>query len=123
MHESIIHLANQCVNIQYVVIFITGEDTVLSVNAHLKPLKRAIWEARAIWPVIGRALPGISEGTMLAIHDKDDDECLHMVLSLWIHSGKATIRDLLRALADETVDRNDITNEIHVLKGKDHVVQ
>ena len=120
VHVSIIHLANQCVNIQYVVIFttVTGEDTVLSVDAHLKPLKRAIWEARAKWPVIGRALPGISEGTMLAIHDKDDGDCLHRVLSLWIHSGKATISDLLQALADETVKRNDIKNEIHILKGK-----
>ena len=99
-------------------VFITGEDTVLSVAAHLKPLKLAIWEARAKWPVIGRALSGISEGTMLAIHDKDDGECLNEVLSEWIHTGKATIRDLLRALADKTVKRNDITNEIHVLKGK-----
>ena len=98
--------------------FITGEDTVLSIDAHLKPLKLAIWEARAKWPDIGRALPGISEGTMLAIHDKDDGDCLHKVLSLWIHSGKATIRDLLWALADKTVYRNDITNEIHILKGK-----
>lgn len=105
-------------NFQFVVMFNTGENTVLSIDTHLEPVKRAIWEARSQWPAIGRALPGISEGTMLTIHDKKDDECLHTVLSFWIQSGNATILDLLQALTDETVAREDIKNEIHILKGK-----
>ena len=90
---------------------------MLSVGTHLQPVKRSVWKTRSLWKEIGRAL-GISDDTISTIHYTDDGECLNKVLSLWIYSGKATIRDLLRALADKTVKRNDIKNEINVLKGK-----
>ena len=112
-----IHLANQCINIQYEVIFITGEDKVLSIDTHLQPVRSSIWSTRSLWKEIGRAL-GISDDIIRTIHYTDDGECLNEVLSKWINSGKATISDLLRALANKTVDRNDIKNGIHVLKGK-----
>ena len=95
---------------------------MLSVGTHLQPVKHAVWKARSLWKEIGRAL-GISDDTISTIHYTDDGECLHKVLSEWIHSGKATIHDLLQALADKTVERNDIKNEIHVLKGKSYTVQ
>ena len=90
---------------------------MLSIDTHLQPVKHAVWKAQSLWKEIGRAL-GISNDIVCTIHCTDDGECLHTVLSKWIHSGKATISDLLLALADETVERNDIKNRIHVLKGK-----
>ena len=90
---------------------------MLNIDTHLQPVRHAIWKARSLWKEIGRAL-GISDDIIRTIHCENDGECLNEVLSLWIHSDKATISDLLRALAKKTVDRNDIKNKIHVLKGK-----
>ena len=98
-------------------IFLAGEDKVLNIDTHLQPVKHAVWTARSLCKEIGHVL-GISDDTIRTIHCTNDGECLNEVLSLWIHSGKATISDLLRALANKTVDRNDIKNEIHILKGK-----
>ena len=81
-------------------------------------MKRAIWEARARWKDIGRALD-LSEGTIDSIHEREDGESLHKVLQKWMQSGKATIQDLLNALEDPTVDRTDIANEIRSLEGSD----
>ena len=120
LHVSvIIHIANQyiCQHSVCGYIFITGEDKVLTIATHLQPVKSSIWKARSLWKEIGRAL-GISDDIICTIHCAKDGECLNEVLSRWIHSGKATISDLLLALANKTVDRNDIKNEIHVLKGK-----
>ena len=81
-------------------------------------MKKAIWEAREQWRDIGRAL-NISDGTIRAIHEPNDGESLHEVLSQWIKSDKATIHDLLQALEDVTVNRTDIANQVRGLKGKD----
>ena len=82
-------------------------------------MKGYIWEARAQWKNIGRALD-IPEGTIRSIHEDDDGESLHQILTHWIHAGTATIQDLLKALKDSTVGRKDIVNEILSRKGKCH---
>ena len=89
---------------------------ILKIDSDLQRVKGYIWEARAQWKNIGRAL-GISEGTINTIH-VDDDESLHQILTRWIQSDRATIQDLLTALEDPTVGRNDIVNEILSRKGK-----
>ena len=81
-------------------------------------MKRAVFEARSQWKAIGRAL-GLTDGTIDSIHDQDDGECLHKVLSKWMHSGGATIHGLLDALEDITVDRRDIAHKIRSLKDED----
>ena len=87
-------------------------------SEHLQHVKKAVWEARPQWKDVGRSL-GMNDGTICSIHDSDDGECLHKVLSLWIHSGKATIYDFLKALEDKTVGRHDIAHEIRARKGED----
>ena len=84
-------------------------------------MKGCIWEARAQWRDIGRALD-IPDGTIRSIHEPSDGESLHHILTLWMHSGTATIQDLLTALEDPAVDRRDIVNEILSRKGKCHSV-
>lgn len=96
-----------------------GGATILDINTHLKPVKEAIWDARSKWRDIGRLLPGLTEGTIATIHDLDDNESLHKVLSLWMHSGNAMIQDILKALEHVTVSRVDIAKKIRALKGKD----
>ena len=92
--------------------------TVLEVDTHLRPLKKAIWEVRAQWRDIGRALD-LSDGTIESIHEANDGESLHKVLSQWIQSGTATTQDLLQALEDDIVYRKDIANKIRALKGQE----
>ena len=92
--------------------------TVLSEDKHLQSVNHAVLKARAEWKKIGRAL-GLSVGIIKSIHDPDDGECLHDVLTKWIYTGKATIYDLLEALEDPTVARRDIANEIRDLKGEE----
>ena len=89
-------------------------------NDHLRHVKRAVWEARTQWKNIGRSLR-LSEGTIQSIHGADDGECLHIVLSIWMQTGRATINDLLDALEDVTVARHDIALNIRALKGKDRI--
>ena len=81
-------------------------------------MKSAIWDSRAGWRDIGRALD-LSEGTIDSIKEPNNGESLHVVLKKWMQTGKATIQDLLSALEDRTVDRTDIANEVRALKGKD----
>ena len=95
-------------------------STVLSEDKHLQSVNRAVLEARAEWKKIGRAL-GMSEGIIKSIRDPDDGECLHEVLTKWIHTGKATIYDLLEALDDPTVARADIAKRIRALKGEERI--
>ena len=97
--------------------YCAGEATVLEINTHLRPVKRAIWEARAQWRDIGRALE-LTEGAIKSIHEPNDGECLHEVLFQWIQPGAATMPYLLQALEDVTVNRKDIANEICALRGK-----
>ena len=92
-----------------------GGITTLKVEPHLQYLKRVIFDARWQWRAIGRVL-GLSDYT---IHHQDDGECLHEVLSIWMHSGGATIHDLLDALEDITVARHDIAHKIRSLKDED----
>ena len=82
------------------------------------PTKEAIWNARAKWRDIGRKL-GLSEGDIQAIHEHDDGECLHKVLSQWMYTGRATIYDLLTELESEIIDRSDIARQIRSRKGED----
>ena len=82
------------------------------------PTKEAIWNARAKWRDIGRKL-GLNDGDIQAIHEYDDGECLHKVLSQWMHTGKATIYDLMAVLESEVIDRPDIARKIRSRKGED----
>ena len=81
-------------------------------------MKSAVFEARSQWKAISRAI-GLTDGTINSIHDQDDGECLHKVLSIWMHSGGATIYGLLDALEDITVARHDIAHKIRSLKDED----
>ena len=83
-------------------------------------MKGAVWGARGQWRNIGRSL-GSPEGMLQSIHDQNDGECLNEVLSRWIHTGQATINDLLKALEDVTVGRHDIAHEIRARKGEDRI--
>ena len=99
----------------YFLILFTG--VVLTVDSHLRPVKRAIWESRVQWRDIGRALD-LSEGTIDSFHEPNDGESLHKVLKKWMGSGKATMHDLLMALDDVTVGRMDIAEKIRKLEGE-----
>ena len=92
--------------------------TVLNVDTHLLHVKRAIREARVRWKDIGRGLQ-LSEGTIESIHEVDDEERLHKVLSLWMKTGSATIYELLKALEDPPVGRKDIAGEIRRRTGEE----
>ena len=78
----------------------------------------AVYEARSKWRNIGRSLR-VSAGTIASIRDPDDGECLHAVLTSWIQTGDAVIQDLLRALENITVGREDIAIKIRERKGED----
>lgn len=95
-----------------------GGPIRLKVNKHVQPVKRAIWDARAQWKDIGRALD-LPDGTIRAIHESNDGENLHEVLTTWIVTGNAMIHQLLDALEDTTVSRRDIADEIRSLKGEE----
>ena len=96
-----------------------GDSTILEIDIHLQSVKGAIWEARSKWREIGRLLPGVTDGTIDAIHELNDSESLHRVLSVWIQTGKANIHNLLNALKDKTVGRTDIAKTICLRKGKE----
>ena len=81
-------------------------------------MKSTVFKARSQWKAISRAI-GLTEDTIDSIHDQDDGECLHKVLSVWMHSGGATIHGLLDALEDITVARHDIAHNIRSLKDED----
>ena len=78
----------------------------------------AVYEARSKWRNIGRSLK-VSEGTIASIHHSDDGECLHAVLTSWIQTGSAVIQDLLHALENITVGREDIAIKIRQREGED----
>ena len=101
----------------YVYFLFLFTDVVLTVDSHLRPVKKAIWESRVQWRNIGRALD-LTEGDIDSIHEPDDGESLHKVLKKWMGSGKATMHNLLMALDDVTVGRMDIAENILKLKGK-----
>ena len=73
---------------------------------------------------IGLAL-GIFPGTLQSIKfDKElhgDKDRLNEVLLKWMHSGQATIAQLLEALIDPSVDRCDIANKIKAIRGEERI--
>lgn len=78
----------------------------------MKDVKNAIWEARAQWKDIGRALD-VDEGTLSTIRHANDGECLNEVLLKWIQgNANPTIGDIVEAMKDPTVARMDIANKI-----------
>ena len=90
---------------------------VLNEDAHLMPVKEAIWDVRYKWKDIGRKL-GLKSGDIQAIHEPNDGECLHVVLSQWMHTGKATLNHLLSALESKVIDCPDIAREIRSRTGE-----
>lgn len=78
-------------------------------------MKNAVLDAAYQWFEIGQALD-IPPGTLKTFHG-EDPYCLNEMLTVWMHSGKATIDQLLQALEDPGVGRHDIVNDIRALKG------
>ena len=97
-----------------------GKGIVLDVNKHLHHVKNAVLDAAYLWFPLGQAL-GIPHGTLQSIKFEgelhDDNDRLNEVLSKWMHSGQATIDQLLKALEDPCVGRGDIANKIRSLRG------
>lgn len=98
---------------------IHADDIVLTVNKHLHHVRNALLDAASVWKDIGQALD-IVHGTLQSIHG-DDKECLNEVLTKWMHTGKATIDQLLGALLDPSVGRGDIVREIKDRKGEERI--
>ena len=94
--------------------------TVLNVDSHLMLLKEAIWDARAKWRDIGLKLK-VSEGDLATIHGRTDADCLHEVLVHWMHTGRARIDDLLKALESKVIGHSDIAKEICSWKKEDQI--
>ena len=92
-----------------------GTGIVLNVNEHLRHVKNAVLGAAYQWFAIGQALD-IHDGTLRSIRG-EDAHCLNKMLTKWMHSGKATIDQLLGALEDRSVRRGDIVNEIRAFEG------
>ena len=88
---------------------------MLNVDKHLHHVRNVLLGAAYQWRDIGRALE-LPDGTLRSIRG-EDNECLNEVLTKWMHSGKATIDQLLDALNDPSVKRGDIVSQILALKG------
>ena len=96
-----------------------GSDIVLTVNKHLHHVKNALLDAASVWKDIGQALD-IVHGTLESIRG-EDNECLNEMLTKWMHTGSATIDQLLKALVDPSVCRRDIVLEIQGLEGEKRI--
>ena len=85
-------------------------------------LTEAVWDARVKWRDIGRALR-VSSDVLDEIdvdrYLRDDGQRVERVLVEWLHTGKATVHQLLRALEDKSVRRHDIAMEIRSREGED----
>ena len=90
---------------------------MLNVDKHLHHVRNALLGAAYQWRDIGRALE-LTDGTLRSIRG-EDNECLNEVLAQWMHSGKATVDQLLDALKDQSVKRVDIVPKILDLKLKE----
>ena len=87
----------------------------LTKTDHLVSLTEAVYDARVQWRDIGRALRVPSD--VLSEIEKDlyhrnDSQRMERVLVEWLHTGKATMHQLLRVLKDKSVRRYDIAMEI-----------
>ena len=96
---------------------------MLDINKHLRPVKNALLDAAYRWFPLGQAL-GVPPGTLRSIKfDRElhgDNDRLNEVLLIWMHSGQATIDQLLEALdSDPSVKRPDIANKIRALRGEE----
>ena len=102
--------------------YTVGKGIVLEVNKHLRHVKNAVLDAACLWYDIGLVL-GVLTGTLQSIKfDKElheDNDRLNEVLLKWMHSGQATIHQLLEALVDPSVYRVDIANKIRALRGEE----
>ena len=81
---------------------------------------RAVWSIRAHWRILGGELD-LPKGTIDSFHAQNDGENLHKVLSTWIHSGTATIYNLLEKLEGEIVNNPELAKKIRACKGEDRV--
>ena len=89
---------------------------------HLLTLTEVVWDTRVKWRDIGRALRVSSDVLDEVIVDqylRDDGQRMERVLVEWLHTGKATVHQLLRAFEDKSVRRHDIAMEIRSREGKD----
>ena len=63
----------------------------------LSSIKTVIWDARAKWRDICRKCD-LTEKDIGAICKRDNGECLGIVLSQWMQTGKATFEELINTL-------------------------
>ena len=63
----------------------------------LSSIKIVIWDARAKWRDICRKFE-LTEKDISAIHKRNNGQCLEMVLSKWMQTGKATFEELINTL-------------------------
>ncbi len=94
-----------------------GNNPILTVEMHLKHVRKAVHKARLKWKDIGRDLdiPDDDLDTIQAerCHDQDSHtECLYFTLKKWMQSGNARIEDLLDVLEGEIVGHRDLVQEI-----------
>lgn len=97
---------------------------MLDVDKHLRHVKNAVLDAAYQWKPIGQALdilPGTLKSIEFGKEFRDDNDRLNEVLSKWMHSGQATIDQLLKALVDPGVKRGDIVGKIQALKGQERI--
>ena len=87
---------------------------MLNVDKHLHHVKNAVLDAAYLWREIGQVLD-IRDGRLRSIRG-EDAYCLNEMLSIWMHSGNATIDQLLEALVEPGVDRGDIVSKVRALE-------
>ncbi len=99
--------------------FSTGKPILPAGNIleieHLWHIHEAVYDARAEWKFIGRAL-GIDSTLLDSIHSRvrqdDNKEHLYQVLERWIQSGEATMKRLLEALESKVIGKTHVANAI-----------
>ena len=88
----------------------------------MSALTEAVYDARVKWKDIGRALRvplDVLNEIERDLYHRNDGQRMERVLVEWLHTGKATIHQLLRALKDKSVRRHDISMEICSHVGED----
>ena len=94
----------------------------LTKTHHLSALTEAVYDARVKWKDIGRALRvplDVLNEIERDLYHRNDGQRMERVLVEWLHTGKGTIHQLLRALKDKSVRRHDISMVICSRVGKD----
>ena len=103
-----------------IVVYTYDHAEILNTEKHLQNVYRAVWSIQAKWRNLGRELD-LPKGTIDSFHEQEDSENLHKVLSTWIHSGTATIYNLLEKLEGEILNNPELAKNIRARKGKDRV--